>query len=90
MIKSHRSLFVLWKIMLETYKAKMHGDKIEWETDAPKILRNDKAVEVFVTILEKDSELENLRPFGLSKGDFVMPDDFDAPLPEHVLASFER
>ena len=45
--------------MLETYKAKIHGDKIEWETDAPKILQNDKAIEVFVTILEKDSELEN-------------------------------
>ncbi len=76
--------------MLETYKAKIHGDKIEWETDAPKILQNDKAVEVFVTILEKDSELENPRPFGLSKGDFVVPDDFDAPLPEEVLASFEQ
>ncbi len=76
--------------MLETYKAKIYGDKIEWETDAPKVLRNDKAIEVFVTILEEDLELENLRPFGLSKGDFVVPDDFDAPLPEEVLASFER
>ena len=28
--------------MLETYKAKIHGDKIEWETDVPKILQNDK------------------------------------------------
>ncbi len=76
--------------MLETYKAKIHGDKIEWETDAPKILRSDKAVEVFVTILEEDAELETLRPFGLSKGDFVVPDDFDSPLPEEILASFER
>ena len=76
--------------MLETYKAKIHGDKIEWETDAPKILQNDQAIEVFVTILEEDSKLENLRPFGLGKGDFVVPDDFDVPLPEEVLASFER
>jgi len=76
--------------MLETYKAKIHGDKIEWETDAPKNLRNDKAIEVFVTILEEDSEIGNSRPFGLSKGDFVVPDDFDAPLPEEILASFER
>ncbi len=66
--------------MLETYKAILHGDKIEWETDAPKILQNNQSVEVFVTILEEDSELKNLRPFGLSKGDFVVPDDFDAPL----------
>lgn len=76
--------------MLETYKAKIYGDKIEWETDAPKILRDNRSVEVFVTILEVDSELENLRPFGLSKGDFVVPDDFDAPLPEEILVSFER
>ena len=76
--------------MLETYKAKIRGDKIEWETDVPKTLRNDKVVEVFVTILEEYSELENPRPFGLSKGDFVVPDDFDAPLPEETLASFER
>lgn len=76
--------------MLETYKATLHGDKIEWETDAPKILQNNKSVEVFITILEADVELKNLRPFGLGKGDFVVPDDFDAPLSDEILASFER
>ena len=74
--------------MLETYKAKIQGDKIEWETDAPKILRSDKTIEVFVTILEEDTGIGNPRPFGLSKGDFVVPDDFDAPLPARILASF--
>ena len=29
------------------------------------------------------------RPFGLCKGEFVVPDDFDAPLPESVLKDFE-
>jgi antitoxin (DNA-binding transcriptional repressor) of toxin-antitoxin stability system len=29
------------------------------------------------------------RPFGLAKGTFVVPDDFDAPLPEDVLKDFE-
>jgi hypothetical protein len=76
--------------MLETYKAKLHGDKIEWETDAPKTLRKDKSVEVFITILEEDSESKELRPYGLGKGDFVVPNDFDVPLPEEILASFER
>jgi hypothetical protein len=76
--------------MPETYKAKIHGDKIEWETDAPKILQSDESIEVFVTILEEDSAIETPRPYGLSKGDFVVPDDFDAPLPEEILASFER
>jgi antitoxin (DNA-binding transcriptional repressor) of toxin-antitoxin stability system len=29
------------------------------------------------------------RPFGLAAGAFVVPDDFDAPLPEDVLREFE-
>ncbi|MEX2213618.1 MAG: type II toxin-antitoxin system prevent-host-death family antitoxin [Phycisphaeraceae bacterium] len=29
------------------------------------------------------------RPFGLAKGQFIVPDDFDAPLPDEVLKSFE-
>ena len=30
-----------------------------------------------------------LRPIGLAKGDFVVPDDFNDPLPEDVLQLFE-
>jgi antitoxin (DNA-binding transcriptional repressor) of toxin-antitoxin stability system len=29
------------------------------------------------------------RPFGLCAGEFVVPDDFDAPLPDDVLRDFE-
>lgn len=29
------------------------------------------------------------RPIGLAKGDFVVPDDFNDPLPEDVLGLFE-
>lgn len=29
------------------------------------------------------------RPFGLCRGEFVVPDDFDAPLPESILDAFE-
>ena len=29
------------------------------------------------------------RPFGLCAGEFVVPDDFDAPLPDDVLRGFE-
>lgn len=29
------------------------------------------------------------RPFGLARGTFVVPDDFDAPLPEDVIDAFE-
>jgi prevent-host-death family protein len=30
------------------------------------------------------------RVLGTAKGDFVVPDDFDDPLPDEVLAEFER
>lgn len=30
-----------------------------------------------------------LRPFGLGAGDFSVPDDFDAPLPEQIIKEFE-
>ena len=30
-----------------------------------------------------------LRPFGLCEGDFTVPDDFDAPMPEDVIKEFE-
>lgn len=36
------------------------------------------------------ASVENLRPFGLCKGEFTVPDDFDAPLPEDILKAFER
>ena len=29
------------------------------------------------------------RPYGLAEGEFVVPDDFDAPLPEEILRDFE-
>lgn len=32
---------------------------------------------------------EFLRPFGLCVGEFTVTDDFDAPLPEHIIQEFE-
>lgn len=32
---------------------------------------------------------KQLRPFGLCAGEFVVPNDFDAPLPEEILSAFE-
>jgi len=29
------------------------------------------------------------RPYGLCQGEFVVPDDFDSPLPEGVIKAFE-
>jgi hypothetical protein len=33
--------------------------------------------------------LSHPRPVGLAKGQFAVPDDFNAPLPEEVLKTFE-
>ena len=30
-----------------------------------------------------------VRPFGLCAGEFTVPDDFDAPLPENIIREFE-
>lgn len=34
-------------------------------------------------------EGKGLRPYGLAQGQFTVPDDFDAPLPDDVLRAFE-
>lgn len=31
-----------------------------------------------------------LRPFGLCSGEFIVPDDFDDPLPENIIQEFEE
>jgi antitoxin (DNA-binding transcriptional repressor) of toxin-antitoxin stability system len=35
------------------------------------------------------STSQKMRPYGLCAGEFTVPDDFDAPLPEDILNSFE-
>jgi antitoxin (DNA-binding transcriptional repressor) of toxin-antitoxin stability system len=35
------------------------------------------------------TETEKLRPVGLAEGEFVVPDDFDDPLPDDLLDAFE-
>ena len=32
---------------------------------------------------------QSVRPIGLVKGEFTVPDDFDAPLPENIVQEFE-
>lgn len=52
-----------------------------------------------VVISEDDQPIAEVKPisnvvkkkrvFGLAEGEFVVPDDFDAPLPEDILDLFE-
>jgi hypothetical protein len=42
-----------------------------------------------LTILEPEPRKQiDPRPFGLAKGQFVVPADFNAPLPEEILRDF--
>lgn len=50
------------------------------------IMREDKAVAELKPIMQA---VKTLRPYGLCAGEFTVPDDFDAPLPEDILAEFE-
>ena len=43
----------------------------------------------FAEIKPLAKERKELRPIGLCEGEFVVPDDFDDPLPESILAGFE-
>ncbi|MCU0535748.1 MAG: type II toxin-antitoxin system Phd/YefM family antitoxin [Hydrococcus sp. Prado102] len=70
----------------------------ELQRDPLKYLRQVEAGVTFV-ILQLDkpiaelrpvsSNSKQLRPFGLCSGEFTVPDDFDAPLPEDLLSTFE-
>lgn len=43
-----------------------------------------------LTIIESAStKPEEERPFGLAKGEFVVPPDFNDPLPDEILRGFE-
>lgn len=70
----------------------------EMQKDLPRYLRLVKTGETLV-IMQADEAVAEVkpvasvrqepRPFGLCAGEFVVPDDFDAPLPNDVLDAFE-
>lgn len=54
--------------------------------EALTIVRSDKPV---ADVTPVDGKTNEPRPVGLCKGEFRVPDDFDAPLPGDVLELFE-
>jgi antitoxin (DNA-binding transcriptional repressor) of toxin-antitoxin stability system len=50
------------------------------------VLRDDQPV---AEIKPTNSAADETRPYGICKGEFVVPDDFDAPLPDEILREFE-
>jgi len=70
----------------------------EIQADVPGYLRRVQAGEAFTVVRDHEPIAEiwpvrhavgQPRPIGLCAGEFVVPDDFDAPLPEDVLLQFE-
>ena len=69
----------------------------EMQRDPSKYLRQVEAGETIVIVqadkaiaeLRPIASSKQLRPFSLCAGDFTVPDDFDAPLPEDLLSAFE-
>ena len=70
----------------------------EIKRDLMGYLRRVEAGETFVIVqagkpvaeikpIVSDSTI--LRPFGLCAGEFIVPDDFDEPLPEDIFNQFE-
>lgn len=75
---------------------RINSDEIKYNLSA--YLERAEVGETFIVIHDGRSvfELRHIgkkaaepRPFGLCKGEFHVPDDFDAPLPEHILDEFE-
>ncbi len=71
----------------------------EIEKDPDGYLRRVEAGEAFLVVRNERPVAEikpvstrtaSPRPFGLAHGEFTVPADFDAPLPESVLQEFER
>lgn len=48
--------------MLNTYKALLHGNRLEWTSEEPGVLQLERPIPVHVTILEDEGEL------GLQRG----------------------
>jgi hypothetical protein len=54
------------------------------------IVLESEAQDSAENIINSTSSIDkHLRPFGLCAGEFTVPDDFEAPLPEEILSAFE-
>ena len=50
------------------------------------VLRGDRSVAEVRPVVQTQA---GLRPYALATGEFTVPEDFDQPLPDDVLAEFE-
>ena len=45
--------------MLKTFRATLRGDSLEWEEEVQRLSRDDRPVQVLVTILEEEPIVQN-------------------------------
>ena len=81
----------------ESHTTRVSLDEIK--QDLSNYLQRAQAGEIFVVtkagkpvaeIRPVAAANQYLRPFGLAAGQFTVPDDFDAPLPEQIIREFEE
>jgi len=90
----HPSLAIEQRVILEKKKMLRTVEAVMDEQGEIQLLETlelaKKKYRVLVTVLEElVPSLPALRPFGLGQGEFSVPDSFDEPLPEMILAEFE-
>ncbi len=81
--------------MEATLVTKVNVDEIK--RDLPTYLQRVQAGETFIIVksgkplaeIKPITPATGLRPFGLCAGEFIVPDEFDAPLPENIIREFE-
>jgi hypothetical protein len=80
--------------MLQELEVVFDGNALQLETPL-NIVTGTRLRIVVESILADEKQSKSiqttkfLRPIGLCAGEFVVPDDFDAPLPEDILSAFE-
>jgi len=74
---------------VNVHEAKTHLSKLLSRVSAGEVIIIAKAGKPVARLMPLKKTVLNRKP-GLDRGKFVVPDDFDAPLPNEVLDDFER
>jgi len=74
---------ITWHEMKQSFKKYLQRVK---QGETLLLLEDGRPVAEMRPVAEGEARL---RPFGLCKGEFQVPEDFDEPLPEDILALFE-
>lgn len=77
------------KVKVNVHEAKTHFSRLLDRALAGEEVIVMKSGKPLVKLVPVESAPAT-RKLGTAKGDFVVPDDFNAPLPDDILSEFER